>query len=388
MKKPGVSRDVAVLFATRIARLFAYGLVSVILVLYLAARGVSESRIGILLFLTLAGDTLISLFLTVRADAIGRRKVLIVSSLLVVIAGVVFATTGNYVLLLIAATIGVISPSGNEVGPFLAVEQVVLSQTATGAGRVSLFAWYNLVGSFATAIGALVAGQAVTWLQHQGRTPLASYGATLWAYALSGLILALMFALLTPAAETTEPPRPASARFHLVSSGPVVARLSALFALDSFGGGFVVQALVAYWFHVRYGLDPAMLGRLFFGANLIAGFSALAAAGIARRIGLLRTMVFTHLPSNVLLILVPLMPNVNLAMTMLLLRFSISQMDVPSRQAYVMSVVPPTDRSAAAGITGVARTIGASIAPLIATPLMGSRAYGWIPFVLAGGFKI
>jgi len=169
---------------------------------------------------------------------------------------------------------------------------------------------------------------------------------------------------------------------------PIVAKLSALFALDSFAGGLVVQSIVAYWFIHRFGVRPESLGSIFFGANLLAGVSALAAARIAKKFGLLNTMVFTHLPSNVLLILVPFMPTLPLAIAVLFLRFSISQMDVPTRQAFVIAAVDPTERTAAAGVTGVARTTGAALAPIIAMPLIASLSHDWMPFVIAGGLKI
>ncbi len=165
-------------------------------------------------------------------------------------------------------------------------------------------------------------------------------------------------------------------------------RLAALFSVDAFGGGFVVQSLVAYWFYLRFDVPPAVLGAIFFGANILAGFSALLAAPLARRFGLVNTMVFTHLPSNVLLILVPLMPNLPLAITVLLLRFSISQMDVPTRQSYVMAVVPAEERSAAAGITGVARSTGAAIAPLLAGVFLAHAGTLDLLFYCAGGLKI
>jgi predicted MFS family arabinose efflux permease len=168
----------------------------------------------------------------------------------------------------------------------------------------------------------------------------------------------------------------------------VVARLSALFSLDAFAGGLVVQGFVAWWFHERFGAGPALLGGIFFGANLLAGVSALSAAAIARRIGLLNTMVLTHLPSNVLLALVPLMPTLPLAIGVLLLRFSISQMDVPTRQSYTLAVVAPDERSAAAGVTGIARTLGAAVAPVVAGPLYASAALSGVPFLAAGALKI
>src|SRR5205085_352540 len=184
-------------------------------------------------------------------------------------------------------------------------------------------------------------------------------------------------------------PRTGKARrlLNIDRSRGIVGRLAALFALDSFAGGFVLQSMMAWWFHHRFGLSPLVLGAIFFGANLLAGVSALAAAGLARRIGLINTMVFTHLPSNVLLILVPFMPRLDLAIGVLLLRFSISQMDVPTRQSFVMAVVDESERTAAAGITGVARTTGAALAPIVAMPLFAG-SHDWLPFVVAGGLKI
>ena len=168
----------------------------------------------------------------------------------------------------------------------------------------------------------------------------------------------------------------------------MVLRLSALFSIDAFAGGFIPLSLMAYWFHLRYGVEPAALGALFFASNLLAAVSALSAARIAARIGLVNTMVFSHLPSNVLLILIPLMPNLTLAVAVLLLRFSLSQMDVPTRQSYVMAVVEPDERSAAAGVTGIARTVGAALPPSISTTLVASVGYAALPFYLAGGLKI
>ncbi len=378
------------LFGTRIVRLFAYGLLSVVLVLYLVAAGLSEARVGLLLTLTLLGDTAISLALTTGADRFGRRRTLLAGAGLMVLAGAVFATTGNFVLLLAAATVGVISPSGNEVGPFLAVEQAALAQVVPDRDRTRVFAWYGLVGSFATALGALAGGALTQALRASGAAPLAAYRAVVVAYAGFGVLLAVVFAGLSRAAEA--PPatgRTAAAlRFGLHRSRGIVARLAGLFSLDAFAGGFVVQSLVAYWFHLRFAVEPAALGGIFFGANLLAGSSALLAARVADRIGLVNTMVFTHLPSNVLLLLVPFMPTLPLAVTMLFLRFSISQMDVPTRQSYTMAVVSPDERSAAAGITGVARTTGAALSPAIAAPLLASPALMGVPFFLAGGLKI
>jgi MFS family permease len=386
--------DGRLLFATRCARLFAYGMLSVVLVLYLKAVGLSAARIGLLLMLTLLGDTVISLWLTTTADRFGRKRTLIAGALLMALAGLVFAVTDDFWLLLFAATVGVISPSGNEVGPFLSVEQAALAQSVPGERRTEVFAWYNLIGSLATALGALCGGAVTQWVQSLGVSEAESYRPLAVGYVLIGVLLALLFTRLSPSAEAPPaqqaetPGEELKRRFGLHRSFWVVLKLSGLFALDAFGGGFVVQSIVAYWFAVRFGVEPAVIGAIFFGANLVAGFSGLAAAWVARRIGLLNTMIVTHLPSNVLLLLVPLMPNLELAVLVLLLRFSISQMDVPTRQSYTVAVVDPDERSAAAGVTGVARSVGAAVAPTLAMLLLANPALLGMPFFLGGGIKI
>lgn len=386
-----LTRDGWLLFATRCSRMFAYGLLSVVLVLYLSAVGLNEWAIGLLLTLALIGDTAVSLWLTTHADRLGRRRILIVGGLLMGLAGIAFVSTGNLLLLIIAATIGVISPSGNEIGPFLPIEQAALSQVVSDQRRTDVFAWYNLVGSFSTALGALAGGLIAGAAQHLGWTGAAVYRPVLLTYAGLGAALIGGFALLSSAVEANagqESKPPARAVLGLHRSRRTVVKLSLLFSLDAFGGGFVIQSVIAYWFHVRYQLEPAALGAIFLFANLFAGVSALAAGALARRIGLVNTMVFTHLPSNVLLILVPLMPDVYWAIGVLLLRFSISQMDVPTRQAYTMAVVRPDERSAAAGVTAVARSVGASISPMLATVLVSTAGLMSVPFLLAGGLKI
>jgi MFS family permease len=384
-----LDRDARLIFTTRGLRMFGYGFVSVVLVLYLAAIGLPDAQIGLLLTMTLLGDAAISLWLTTHADRVGRRKVLLAGSLLMAGAGLGFAASTSLAVLIVAATIGVISPSGNEVGPFLAVEQAALSQTLPDSRRTRVFAWFNLTGSFATATGALAGGSLATVLVSAGNSQVNAYRGVILGYALVAALLALLFSRVSPAVEAPGPPEVSVARrLGLHRSQRTVARLSALFALDAFGGGFVVQSLIAYWFHLRFGADPAVIGAALFGANLLAGISALAAVWIADRIGLVRTMVFTHLPSNLLLILVPLMPTLPLAVFVLLARFSISQMDVPTRQSYTMAVVDPDERSAAAGVTGIARSIGASLSPLAAAPLIGGGALAGLPFILAGSLKI
>ncbi len=387
----GLDEDGRALFALRTVRMFGYGFLAVILVLYLAAAGLDPLGIGIVLTLTLLGDTLVSLWLTTQADRIGRRRVLIIGSLLVVVAGAVFAATDWLPLLVLAGVIGVISPTGNEVGPFLAVEQAALSQVVPDQRRTATFAWYNLVGYVATATGALVAGLLSQLLIASGFADIDAYRIVVAGYALIGLVMAVLAGRLGPAVEnasTATADDGVRRRLGLGRSRGVVLRLSALFSLDAFAGGFIPQSLMAYWFHLRFDVDPAALGAIFFAANLLAAVSSLSAARIAARIGLINTMVFTHLPSNVLLLLVPLMPTLPLAVAVLLLRFSLSQMDVPTRQSYVMAVVQPDERSAAAGVTGIARTIGASVSPALSTVLIASAGFAAVPFFLAGGLKI
>jgi MFS family permease len=384
-----LDRDARLIFLTRGLRMFGYGFVSVVLVLYLAALGLPDYEIGLLLTLTLLGDAAITLWLTTHADRVGRRRVLNVGSVLMAFAGVGFAGSSWLPVLVVAATIGVISPSGNEIGPFLAVEQAALSETIPDRRRTGVFAWFNLVGSFSTAFGALAGGALAGVLISTGRGPVEAYRAVIFGYVAVAVLLALVFSRVSPAVEAPAPKDTTIARrLGLHRSQRTVAGLSALFALDAFGGGFVVQSLIAYWFHIRFGADPGVIGAALFGANLLAGVSALAAARIAARIGLVRTMVFTHLPSNVLLILVPLMPTLPLAVAVLLARFSISQMDVPTRQSYTMAVVEADERSAAAGVTAIARSVGAAAAPLASAPLIGGMALAGLPFVIAGGLKI
>ncbi len=382
------------LFATRFIRLFAYGALSVVLVFYLVGLGLSESQTGFLLTTTLIGDTVVSLYLTTRADRIGRRRMLIIGAALMAAAGLVFAFTRTWWLLIVAGTFGVISPSGHEVGPFLSIEQAALSHVVTDRTRTRVFAWYTLAGSLATALGALAAGTATDLMQETTMPPVSRYRLVVILYAALGVILAALFSRLSRSAEaaTLGEKRVFRATFAGLSgldrSRDVVLKLSALFALDSFGGGFVVQSFAAYWFYLRFGAHSGTLGTIFFWANIFAGISALVASRLADRIGLIKTMVATHLPSNVLLILVPMMPTLPLAVFVLLVRFSISQMDVPTRQSYVMAVVSPDERSAAAGITGVARTLGAAVSPLFAGLLLSRPSLINAPFYIAGALKI
>ncbi|MEO5886268.1 MAG: MFS transporter, partial [Anaerolineales bacterium] len=271
----------------------------------------------------------------------------------------------------------------------LSVEQAGLTQLMPNEKRTQMFAWYNLVGSFAIATGALAGGWLAQVLQDNAWTALQAYRLILMGYALGGLVLLLLFLNLTTAIEVGETQQPITKRvLGLHRSRNIVFKLSSLFAMDAFAGGLLVQSLLAYWFHVRFGVESGILGSIFFGANILAGISALLAVRLAKKFGLINTMVFTHIPSSILLMLVPLMTNLPLAIGLLLLRFSISQMDVPARQSYTMAVVDPDERSAASGVTAIARSVGAAVSPALTGILFSIPALINLPFFLCGGLKI
>lgn len=388
-----LNSDGRLLFAARSLRLFAYGFLAVVLALYLASLGLSDADVGLLLSLTLLGDTVISLWITTTADHWGRRRMLLIGALLMLFAGALFAVTRQFEWLLLAGIVGVISPSGKEVGPFLSIEQAALAQIVPNERRTETFAWYNLAGSLTTALGAFVGGAATQFMENSGASGPDVYRPVVWGYALAGILLAALFLRLTPAVDhppraVGHAPQPPTARFGLHKSRGVVAKLSALFALDAFAGGFIIDSLAALWLVRRFEADPLVIGTVFFWTNLLGGLSGLAAAKLAQKFGLVNTMVFTHLPSNVLLMLVPLMPSLWSAAAMLFARSCISQMDIPTRQAYTMAVVEPDERSAASGVTTVARSLGASLSPLLVGPMLANPALMGLPFFLAGGIKI
>lgn len=367
--------------------MFAYGLLAVVIALRLKEAGFDDGTIGALFAFTLAGDTLVSLYLTTRADLFGRRKTLVVGSLLMILASVVFAFSNNFWVLVAAATIGVLSPSGNEIGPFLAVEQAALSDTLDKAQRVTILAAYNFAGYLAAAFGMYCGGSGSKYLQSIGWSAFQSYQAILGVHGLIGFGLILFYVLLPKGVEPEKREGQKIDFLGLDKSRNIVLKLSALFALDAFAGGFVMQSLIAYWFHVRWHADLGQIGLVMMFGNIFAGISALLAGKLAEKFGLVNTMVWTHVPSNVLLILVALMPNFPLAIACLLARFCLSQMDVPTRQAYVLAVVDPHEKSAAGGVTNVARSIGVTISPLLLGPMMARPVLG-LPLIVAGVLKI
>ncbi len=372
------------LFATCGVRSLAYGFLSVILALYLTALELDSGAIGFVFTAALAGGAIMTVGLTAIADRVGRRRILMIGSLLMALAGAVFALTSNPLLLAAAAIVGTISPSGKEVGPFLSIEQAVLPQTVKDQHRTSVFAAYNLVAALTSAVGALGAGLP----NLLGIGGLEGLRLLVWGYAAASLVLFVLFAGLSPRVEAPPVARQGTKlALGLHRSRGIVMKLAGLFAVDAFAGGFILQSLVAYWFHLRFGADADTLAAIFFGTNLLTAVSFLAAAPVARRIGLLNTMVFTHLPSNLMLMLVALMPSFESAVAMLLARHLLSQLDVPTRQSYTMALVDPDERSAAAGITSVARNAAASVSPAFAGATMALPALG-LPFLIAGAMKV
>jgi len=373
------------LLITRVLRTFGYGYLAVVLAIYLEQLGLDNFRIGAVLTAALAGSALMNVFWSIKADTFGRRRTVAVMGLLMFVGGVLFVLTDNIWLLLLAAFSGTISATSSEVGPFLTVEQAILPQTAPDDRRTWLFSIYDMLGNFAGAAGALFAGTLGLWAS-LGFSGVNAYKPLFFMYALIGLLNMVLFLGLS---EKVELARVEGERKFLGihRSRGTVAKLAALFSMDSFAGGLVVQSLVAYWFYLRWGLSTETLAIVFFWVNVVSGLSFLGAAPLANRIGLLNTMVFTHLPSNVLLMLVPLAPTWWLAVLFFLLRMSVSQMDVPTRKSYTMAVVDPDERTATAGITNTVRTAAAAFAPLLSGAAFSVAALG-IPFFVAGAVKI
>ena len=374
------------LFAGRALRTFSFGYLSLALALYLSARGFSAAAIGGVLTATLVEDAVFTALVAGLANRLGRRRLLTACSLLISFAGVLLAVGDAPWVLVVGAVLGTLSPSGQEAGPFSPVEQALLPTTVSREARTRAFAWYNVAGYVPAALGSLAAAGWLKAAAAMGMEELAAFRDLLWFYTAGGVALALVYQRLSPAVEMNAP-RPPAARMGLHRSRRVVFELAGLQALDSLAGGFIVQSLLVYWFHLRYGVGADALGPLFFGTNLLSAVSFLVAARVAARVGLLNTMVFSHLPSNVLLCLVPLAPSFPLAAALLLARHLLSQMDVPTRQAYTMALVAPDERPAAAGFTTSARGLAQAAAPVI-TGVALQRAASGLPFFLAGGLKI
>ncbi|KAK5086218.1 hypothetical protein LTR70_000004 [Exophiala xenobiotica] len=408
-------RDVKVLCLQRFVRLAAYGASTLILVLYLVDLGNTVDKTGLFMTLTLVGDVVISLILTLVADKLGRRRLLAVGSLLMAASGVVFAITGNFWILLLASMVGVISPSGNEIGPFKAIEESIVSQLTPSMDRSSMLAWYTLHGTAGVAVGTISCGWVVRVLQNKNDwEPVQTYRLIYAAYAAMGILKFCMCLALSKACELEPPKTPShpdnDERQPLLANGhderqpgresqksmvrslqpslstetrSLILKLGVLFAMDSLASGLSPASWVIYFFHSKFGLEENKLGSLFFVTNIVSSASNLVASSLARRIGLVKTMVFTHAPASIALALLPVPGNVVIAMALLLFRASTNSMDQAPRQAFLAAAVLPAERTSVMGIINVIKTMSQSVGPVITGRLAGSGKF-WVAFVLAG----
>ena len=378
MSGPADARRV---LAARGLRAFGDGYVAVLLPVHLSGLGYGPLAVGAISTATLLGSAALTLALGASAHRIRRRAALVAASLLMAATGFGFAAVEAFWPLLVIAFVGTLNPSSGDVSVFLPLEHTVLAQAAPAARRTAIFARYSFVGAVVGACGALAAG-VVDWLSPwlAARTVIDALFAL---YGVLGLASFVLYRGLSPAAEAGEKAPSAP----LGPSRRRVYGLAALFALDSFGGGFVVNALLAAWLLQRFGIDVATTAAIFFATGLCSAFSFFAAVPLANRIGLVNTMVFTHLPANLFLVLAAFAPSVELAFVLLILRSLLSQMDVPTRSSYVMAVVTPAERPAAASVTAVPRSLASAVGPLLSGWLLGVSAFGW-PLVAAGALKI
>jgi len=379
-------RDRRLIYATSTLRAFAFGLISVVLGLYLAELGFTSIRVGVLLTATLVGAASLTFVVSLFGDRFGRRRSLALFTLLIAIGSVTYALFPRYPVLLITGLLGAISATGKDRGNFSVLEQAMLPQTATDAERTSLFARYNLISTLGSAAGALAAGVPVLLQRWLHMDALDSYKAMFLFQAALALPLAAFYWRLTAGVEALGGnggrlvlPKARSAR--------IVAGLAALFAMDSFGGGLAVQSFLSYWLKVQFGFTAGTVGVAFFFGAILGALSFPVAAWLAKRIGLVNTMVFTHIPSNVFFAAIALAPWGWLALVFYFCREALGSMDIPTRQSYIMAVVEPEERTAAAGFTTLSRQAAQSISPSLAGWMVQAVGAG-SPFFLAGGVKI
>jgi len=384
---PWLSADGRLILGARGVRTFAYGFQSVLLGVYLSQAGFAPWQVGAVLTATLLGSAALTALFTATADRYGRRRMLKLSALLMALSGGAFAFTTSYPVLILASLTGTVGATSGEVGPFLSLEQAMLPQTCPPERRTRVFSHYNLVGALAGSLGALAAGTPALLQRWGGVSPQAAFQIMFLAYAAFAGVALGLFSRLSDRVEAERDAAPGGGRQGLHRSRAVVLRLSGLFAIDSLAGGLVVQSLIAFYFNLRWGAGPEILGPVFLGVGLLQAASFVAAARVAERIGLIRTMVFTHLPSSVLLMAIPLAPTLGWAVVLLLARHALSQMDVPTRQSYVVAVVDPDERIAAAGVTNITRNVAQAITPLISGVAMQVIGLG-VPFVVGGALKI
>ena len=384
-----VSLDGKLLLTARIVRTFSYGFLSIILAIYLKLMGFNEIFIGIVLTATLVNSVIFNLFASFYADKIGRKKILIIYAILMAISGTIFLMTNNYVALIASALIGTINVTGTEVGAFLSIEQAILPQTVNDIKkRNSIFSIYNMAGTFAMSAGVLLSGFPQYLQKLYGLNQVDSIRTLFLFYSICAIIVMGIYFFLSKKIELDpNVAKTASARTISPKTKGIVVRLSSLFAVDSFAGGFVIQSIVSFWFFSKFGADLTTLSYIFSIAGALTAFSFLFATKIAYRIGLINTMVFTHIPSNVLLILLAFAPTFPIAIGIYLARMSLSQMDVPTRQSYIVAVVNEDERIAAAGITNTSRNIAQAVSPSLAGAIIQALSLS-APFVVGGLLKI
>lgn len=374
------TRDARLMMRTRAFRGFVDGAISVVLASYLTLLGFSPLQIGAIVTSTLLGSAALTLTLGLVAHRHTRRRMLAGACLLMTATGLGFAGVTTFWPLILVAFVGTLNPSVGDVSVFLPIEQAVLADAVSPPQRTSVFALYNLSGALAGAFGALAAGIPLWLANHAGFSLLDAHRTMFLGYAVVALAMGLMYRGLS---EREEAPNANSVQRPLAESRRIVLKLATLFSLDSLGGGLVVQSLMAFWLYRRFNLSVESTGAAFFAMGVLSAASQLLSAPLAARFGLINTMVYTHLPANIFLITAAFMPTAPWALALLLLRMALSQMDVPARQSYVMSVVPPQERSAAASVTNVPRSLAAALTPLAAGAMLEHSSFGW-PLVCGG----
>jgi MFS family permease len=389
MSQPRVGRSIpsdrgptTYIYAARALRDFGDGFVAVLLPVYLTAIGLGPFEVGVVATLALFGSASTTLGIGLLGARIDRRKLLMAASGLMIATGLAFAAASTYAVVLLVALVGTINPSSGSVSVFVPLEHAVLAHATADADRTKMFARYGLIGSFAAAAGALATGSP-DLLVAMGVSRLGALQAMFVLYAALGAIGGLMYARIQPEPAPTES-KPVAA---LGPSRGIIYRMAALFSVDAFAGGFAVQSLIALWLFNKFGLSLAAAGVYFFWSGVLAACSFPVAAWLSRRIGLVNTMVFTHIPSSICLIVAAVAPSLEVALALLLVRAALSQMDVPTRSSYVMAVVTPPERPAAASVTSVPRSLAAAASPAIAGALFAAGLEAW-PLVICGVLKI
>ncbi|CAG7566222.1 unnamed protein product [Fusarium equiseti] len=412
------TRDIKILCIQRFIRLLAYGASTLVLVAFLRELDVSTTRVGLFMTLTLVGDIVISFFLALFADGVGRRAVLALGAILMTASGIVFATSSNYWILLAAAILGVISPGGNEIGPFRGVEESIVAHLTDPAKRGDVYAWYSLCGTAGGAFGLLSSGWAIHYMRvNLGMNVVDVYRNVFYGYSAVGVLKLISAIILssaveaqdeveqsTSASETNEqapllaqpgqgqdatqaPPKKQLRAKISRESIPVVVTLCALFALDSFASGLAPLSWITFYFKSQYHIEEGKLGSIFFTTSIIAACSVLVASSLAKRFGNVRTMVFTHIPSAICLALIPIPNEVHISVLFLILRSCTQSMDVAPRSAFLAAIILPNERTVVIGLMNVAKTTAQSLGPLI-TGLLADSDYFWVAFIMAGSLKV